>query len=166
MNMKFKNIKDNLDDLVSYHISPFKFDTPSYQEIVDLRDLDKRDTHVNSYLGLWSSTFPQSYTNSNKVYCYEIKFNNNANIKFITHSDFKNWCNIPDKSYYINARKKLIDANIDVIIVLDKLSDMNNHTLAEIITLNFDAIESFNHITDNRRNLYYEVEVENGFNYT
>lgn len=163
--MKFENIKNNLDDLVSYHISPYKFDKPSYQEILDLRDSDKRNTHVNSYLGLWSSTYPQSYKSESKSNCYEIKFKKNTNIKFINHSDFRRWCNTPEKSYYINQRNMLIAENIDVIIVLDRLSGMKC-TLAEIITLNFNAIESFKHITDNRKDLPYVVEIEDGFNYT
>lgn len=157
----------NLDHLIHWHFSPYIFDTPSYENIIEKRESDNRPTHTNSYLGLWSCTFPHKVkivNNENSMFgtnAYEIKYKDNVKTKLMRITEFyKMCCNIETPKGYIDLRRALIDDGFDVLAILDSFYGGNH--LGEIITLNFDVIDSFNLIdVELIKDHVYRMGVEN-----
>lgn len=141
-------LNDNLDNLISWHYSPFVFDAPDYELIIENRSDDQRPTHTNSYLGLWSCTFPGKVgikDNESSLFgmnAYQITYKENVNTKLMKYSDFYRFCvDNFTKEDYIKIRNELIESGYDVLAVIDTF--YGGYHLGEIVTLNFDIIDKF-----------------------
>lgn len=147
--MKFIKLKNRLEGLISYHYSPYTFEKPSYEEVVKNRP--NRQTHSNSYLGLWSCTFPKLFERGgdDEFGCnvYKIIYKPDIQVGFVFYSDFVRYCRaIENPLEYITERDRFMREGYDVIVVVDKFYNNKYHHLGEIITLNFDCIDVFEKI--------------------
>ncbi len=145
---KFIEIENNLHNLISYHYSPFEYDQPNYKKVIENRP--KRDTHDNSYLGLWSCTFPSFFKGDNGfgTFVYKIIYKPEIKVGFIRSYDFKRYCDgIEFPEQYIDEHYKYTKMGYDVIVILDKFigNGLQLH-LGEIITLNLDCIDVFERV--------------------
>lgn len=142
----FIEIDNKLHNLISYHYSPYEFDVPSYNKVIENRP--NRGTHSNSYLGLWSCTFPSFFKGDNEfgTYVYKITFKPDIKVGYLRSSDFFRYCNnIEFSEQYIDEHYKYIKLGYDVIVILDHFMGEKLH-LGEIITLNFDCIDVFERV--------------------
>lgn len=142
------HLHDNLDNLISWHYSPFIFEKPDYNLIIENRRDEKRQTHTNSYLGLWSCTFPGRVgikNNDSSLFgmnAYQLEYKENINAKLMTIGEFYRYCEDKfNKQDYVKARNELIESGYDVLAVIDTF--LGGYHLGEIITLNFDIIDKF-----------------------
>ena len=165
MESYFKEVITDMSKLISYHYTPFDYDIPSYEKIVENRD--NRKTHANSYLGLWSCTYPSFFEQDEPSEfgktIYKIKYKDNVNIGFIGYGDFVKYCHqIEDPKDYISEHYRLIDLNYDVVIVYDRFSrESNSYHCGEIITLNLDCMEIFEKINySDIKNYDYYIQIK------
>lgn len=138
-----------------FHVSNTKFDKPCINTINNVRD--KRDTHDNSVLGLWVSTYPNMCSSFGN-HTYQFKLKDNTTFKGILLEEFFRLCtrgNNGDKlslEQYNHLRNEWMKTT-DVIFILDASQGIN-----EVIILNLDVIDDFTHITDIPKDKHYSLK--------
>lgn len=152
MNLEFYDIRIPSHKL--YHCSSKEFDRPTYQDIDDARSWSQ--THHNSVLGLWCSTYPEMCRGFGPL-TYECNIQESAKLVGIT---YEQWFMLGTKIYrshqsFINLRNYLLTTlNIDAIYITDA-----SNLIGEVIVVNFDKLSSVLKV-DNVSNKEYLLEVK------
>lgn len=135
----FKDFNFDFTGFKCYHISPYDFNLPDYDEILIKRK--ERTTHSNSYLGLWASTLPECYASNKDAHIYEITFKPSAIIKFILFGDFVKFCqSATSDQFYIDTNQQ-VKGYVDCSINLDNWR--GGLKFSEIIIYNLNCIDKF-----------------------
>lgn len=137
--MKFNLNLFNIEtaDHTLYHRSNKVFDRPDESMIIDARSWS--DTHHNSVIGLWASTYPEMCASFGKLN-YKLTIKPGTTCLGIT---YEQWFKLGTKVLYTHQefsdlRFNLLKDNVvDILYIIDATNRVN-----EVIVVNFDCIES------------------------
>lgn len=140
MNLDLYNIEFQEHDI--YHCSPKMYETPSYALIDDARSWSQ--THHNSVLGLWGSTFPNRCS-AFGPFTYRIDIKPGATRYGITYGQ---WYELGtkilyDHSQFVMLREFMLEQKLaDILYITDA-----SRCVGEIIIVNLDCIKKMELVT-------------------